>query len=90
MSRQEKNYQVPKYVNRRQGDIREVLIIRGGRVISIIVSRACGREQNLKNFLNHVALSNTALVYQRICPRRKEYPCEFYIREDDEEQIATL
>ncbi len=90
MSRQEKIYQVLKYVNHRPVDMRKVLIIRGGRVISIIVSRACGREQNLKDFLNRVAPANTALFYQRICPRRKEYPCEFYIREDDEEQIATL
>ncbi len=83
-------YEVLKYVNHRPVDMRKILIIRGGRVISIIVSRACGREQNLKNFLNHVALSKAALVYQRICPRRKEYPCEVYIREDDEGQIATL
>ncbi len=90
MSRQEKHYQFLKYVNHRPVSMRKVLIIRGGRVISIIVSRACGREQNLKDFLNHVALSNTILVYQRICPRRKENPCEVYLRGDDEGQIATL
>ncbi len=86
VSRQEKNYLFLNYVNHRPVSMRKVLIMRGGRVISIIVSRGCGREQNLKEIFNHAAPANTALFYQRICPRQKEA----YLRENDEGQIATL
>ncbi len=90
VSRQEKHYQFLKYVNHRPVSMRKGLMIRGERVISIIVSRACWREQNFKEIFNHAAPWKTALFYQRICPRRKEYLCEVYLREDDEGQIATL